>query len=350
MILDWGIADFIDRLESDESLPEARIEPQAEDLTRPGKITGTLAYMAPERLKGKSSSVQTDLYALGVILYQLLTLQLPFQRKTIAAFRKQVEREQIADPTEVAPYRDIPHPLAAICLKCLAKKPSDRFQSVEALITELKKSIEGRAEWVFAAELDLDRKADWQFQENVLLAKHLAITRNFDVTQWAALSISKLDFADNVQFIADVRMSPKCEGIGFLLSSPAPGERESLEEGYLLWIGSETRPSCQLFRSNVQVLESPKLFISSKRWHQIRFEKIDDHLKFYLDGELKLSFTSHIPLPGRHIGLLTKDERFELRHCKIYDGSHNAMVNCLAVPNAFLSRGLYDVALQDRKS
>lgn len=345
MILDWGIADFINSLESDESLPEVRTD--EEDLTRPGKITGTLAYMAPERIKGKSSSVQTDLYALGVILYQILTLQLPFQRKSISAFRKSVDAEELADPIEVSPYRDIPHQLAAICTKSLAKSPADRFQSVEELISELKKSIEGRPEWILAAELDLSRKKDWSFQENVLLAKHLALSRNFDVTQWAALSISNESFADQLRIEAVVRIATKGEGIGFLLNIPAPGERANfLEEGYLLWIGSESRPSCKLFRSNVQVLESQKLSLSSK-WHHIRIEQIDDHLKFYLDGELKLAFISHLPLPGKHVGILAKDDRFEIQSCKIYDGSHNIMVGCLAVPNAFLSHRMFDLALKE---
>jgi serine/threonine-protein kinase len=343
MILDWGIADFIDRLESDESLPEMRPQEKNEDLTRPGKITGTLAYMAPERLKGQSSSVQTDLYALGVILYQLLTLQLPFQRKTIATFRKRVESEQMVDPAEMAPYREIPRQLAEICNKCLAKDPQDRFQSVEKLIVELKKFIEGRPEWMFVAELQLKRKTDWQFQENVLLAKHLAITQGFNVTQWAELSVSKASFADNMCWQVEVKMAQKGEGIGFLLNVPST----SLEEGYSLWIGSEANPSCKLFRNNVQVIEDKELFLSPKTWHTIRIEKIDDYLKFFLDGELKLSFASHLPLPGKHVGILAKDDRFELRECKVFDASNNAMVGCLAVPNAFLSHRLFDVALEE---
>ncbi len=347
MILDWGIADFIDSLDRDEALPETRTKELAEDLTRPGKITGTLAYMAPERLRKQSSSIQTDLYALGVILYQILTLQLPFQRKTIAAFRKSVDNEQMVDPTEMAPYREIPQQLAAICIQCLKPDPADRFQSVEELINELKNYIEGKPEWVLVTELHLDQKEDWLFQENVLLAKHLAITQNFDVTQWAALSISKASFADNVLMEAEVKMAQKGEGIGFLVCVPAPSDRESLEEGYCLWIGSESRPSCQLFRNNVQVMEVPKVSLSARSWHKVRIEKIDDHLKFYLDGELKLSFASHLPLSGNQVGILAKDDKFEIRNCKLYDGSNNVMVNCLAVPNAFLSRRLYDVALQE---
>ena len=338
MILDWGIADFIDQIGKEEPLPEQKIS--GEDLTRPGKITGTLAYMAPERLTGKASSVQTDLYALGVILYQMLTLQLPFQRKTIAAFRKQVHNEQLIDPIERAPYRDIPHQLSAVCYRCLARSEEERYGSVAELINEIKSFVEGRPEWILAAELHLEKKEDWQFQENILLAKNIAITRSLDVTEWAELMISKNAFADNIRLEAEVRLGDEGQGLGFLLS--VPEERHSLEEGYCLWIG---HAACKLFRNNVQVIEAK--ILQPKTWHQIRIEKMDDHLKFYVDGRLKINYASHLPLAGNHVGLLHKDRDFELKNLKIYDGSHNVMVGCLAVPNAFLSHKLYDTALQE---
>jgi Serine/threonine protein kinase len=165
MILDWGIADFIDQLEKEKPLPTTKWIGTEEDLTRPGKVTGTLAYMAPERLKNKSSSVQTDIYALGVILYQMLTLQLPFQRKTIAAFRKMADSEQLIDPIEMAPYRDIPHQLAYICKKCLLKNASERFKSVTELIGEVKNYIEGKPEWIETTQLDLKKKQTGSFKK-----------------------------------------------------------------------------------------------------------------------------------------------------------------------------------------
>lgn len=338
MILDWGIADFIDQIDKDEPLASQTLS--GEDLTRPGKITGTLAYMAPERLTGTSSSIQTDLYALGVILYQMLTLQLPFQRKTIAAFRKQVHTEQLVDPIDMAPYRDIPHQLSEVCHRCLAPKVEERYKSVEELIGEIKNFIEGKAEWILAAELKLERKEDWQFQENILLAKHIAITQSLDVTEWAELMVSKSSFANNVCIESSVRLAETGQGLGFLLS--VPEQRQNLEEGYCLWI---SHTGCKLFRNNVQLLESK--ILQPKTWHQIRIEKVDDHLKFFVDGRLKLHFASHLPLAGTHVGLLHKDRHFELKNLKVYDGSHNVMVGCLAVPNAFLSHKLYDVALQE---
>ena len=345
MILDWGIADFIDQIGKEKPLPAKKIP--GEDLTKPGKITGTLAYMAPERLTGTSSSVQTDIYALGIILYQMLTLQLPFQRKTIAAFRKSADLEELVDPIEMAPYRDIPHQLAAVCHKCLAKSIEERFQSVEEFILEIKNFIEGRPEWILTAQLDLKRKEDWQFQENMLLAKHIAITRSLDVTEWAALMVSRATFAINCRLDAAVKLGKTGQGLGLLLSVPETTEGKMLEEGYCLWIGSEKHPACQLFRNNVQVMEAKSLCLQPDTWHDIRIEKVDDHLRFYLDGALKLSFASHLPLPAAHVGLLHKDGDFEIKNLKVFDGSHNVMVGCLAVPNSFLSHKFYDLALQE---
>ncbi len=338
MILDWGIADFIDQIGKEEQLPETKMA--GEDLTRPGKITGTLAYMAPERLVGKSSSIQTDLYALGVILYQLLTLQLPFQRKTLAIFRKQVHNEELVDPIEMAPYRDIPHGLAEVCRHCLAPMEKDRYKSVEELIAEIKNFIEGRPDWILAKELKREKKEDWQFQENILLAKNIAITQSIDVTEWAEVMISKSAFANNMRLEAELRLGVTGQGLGFLLS--VPEKRGPLEEGYCLWV---SHAAVKLFRNNVQVLEAK--ILEPRTLYQITIEKIDDNLKLFVDGRLKLKFDSHLPLAGSHVGLLLKDSDFELKNLKIYDGSHNVMVGCLAVPNAFLSHKLYDVALQE---
>lgn len=348
MILDWGIADFIDKIDKEEPLSIKNAEAEKEtNLTRPGKIAGTLAYMAPERLLGKSSSVQTDIYALGVILYQLLTLQLPFQRKTIAAFRKQLDSEEIVDPVEMAPYREIPHHLAAIARRCLLRDEKKRYQSVEELLLEVKNYIEGRPEWIFLGELNVNKKEDWQFQENILLAKHIAISRSLDVTEWAALMISHKSFVNNLRLDSEVKMGSEGQGLGFLISVPITDERKNLEEGYCLWIGSKKNPCCRLFRNNLQVMETKEVYLEADRWYKVRIEKIEDHLRLFINEELKLSFVSHLPLAGTHVGLLYKDSDFSLKNVLLYDGSCNVTVNCLAVPNAFLGHHFYDLALDE---
>jgi serine/threonine protein kinase len=145
LILDWGIAEYFNK---NKPLQIGK-----------KKIPGTLTYMPPERALGVDDSPSTDIYALGVILYQILTLRLPFPRTNLADFRKAMKHERLIDPSEMAPYRDIPLQLADIVKKCLSPLQSERFQTVEDLIFELNNYIEGKPEWIMAAALDVDRLA-----------------------------------------------------------------------------------------------------------------------------------------------------------------------------------------------
>lgn len=342
MILDWGLADYIGR---SESLPAPEFS--SSELTLPGKIPGTLIYTAPERAHGERSSYLTDIYALGVILYQILTLRLPFHRTTLAEFRKKKVPEEIADPIEAAPYRDIPPQLAAIAKRCLSYKKEDRYQSVHELIGALQNYIEGVPEWLPAADLDLQCKQDWEFQENIFLAKHLAITRSLEMAEWVNLMISKASFSGNIKIETEISLKQEGHGIGMLFCIPEISERSGLSEGYSLWIGSVQEPGMKLFRSGIEVMEIPDAFLKPTVWHTLCIEKLDHHVRFFLDGRLRLDYLSHRPITGTHVGLLFRDSRFQMSKVKISVGSMSAQVNCLAVPDAFLASKFFQKALSE---
>ena len=331
MILDWGIADTIESKTPPPSSP-------------PDKIAGTVSYMAPERALGSPASVPTEIYALGVILYQILTLHLPFQRGTLAQFRKFMLKEKYIEPMEVAPYRDIPHQLSEVAKRCLAFSEADRYQTVNALLSDLKNYIEGKPEWILMRELSLDQKRDWEFQENVFLAKHTAIARHTEVNEWVSLMISKCSFSGNIRLEADICLKVEGKGIGFLLIIPEANQRKGLEDGYLVWISDS---QIQLFRSNILVMEVDTPPMKKSEWHHICLEKVDEHLGISIDSKPELSFTSHLPLAGTHIGFLHKDAAFSLKNFKVFGSSHNVMVNCLAVPDTFFSHKDYDIALRE---
>jgi serine/threonine-protein kinase len=345
MLLDWGLADFIG--EKQEILLAESPEGEKKDLTRPGKIAGTLSFLAPERVLGAPSSVLTDIYSLGVMLYQMLTLHLPFHRPSIQSFRKTLHGEKLIDPQEVAPYRDIPQHLSDIVKRCLDPDVHKRFQSVDEIIAELKSYLEGRPEWIPAGTLNIAEKNDWEFQENIFLAKHIAIARTLDVMEWVSLMISRTSFSGNTLMRTQVRIKEGGAGLGFLLSIPEASERTGFEEGYCLWIGSEANPTCKLFRSNVEVMAISDVYLKKNTWHELRIEKVDNHVRLFLDHDLKCHYISHIPMHGTHLGLLYRDADFELNELQISVGSLNAMVNCLAVPDAFLANKNYAKALSE---
>ncbi len=165
LILDWGLAKLI---ESDEE-DSIKMPSNDHSLTRHDKIVGTINFLAPERALGLPATIQTDVYALGVLLYQILTLQNPFHRGSLEAFRKNFNKEVLNDPVEVAPYRDVPRLLSGIVLKCLHKDPSQRYQSVDSLIYELENYIEGRSDWFEFTTLDIKKSRTGNFKKTFLL-------------------------------------------------------------------------------------------------------------------------------------------------------------------------------------
>jgi tetratricopeptide (TPR) repeat protein len=106
-------------------------------VTQAGHTLGTPSFMAPEQVKGDTQSiaVETDVYGLGALLYQLLTGRPPFTGENVAdVLRKVVETEALA-PRLLNP--DVPRDLETICLKCLAKEPQNRYRSVQLLGDDL---------------------------------------------------------------------------------------------------------------------------------------------------------------------------------------------------------------------
>ena len=345
IILDWGIAHQMYKKED-----TAEIETSSNQLTMPGKLAGTLTFLAPERAKGESASILTDIYALGVILYQILTFSVPFQRPNISEFRKYIDREVLINPIERAPYRDIPHHLSQICMKCLAKEKKNRYTSIEELIQDLQDFISGKPDWIHICDLNTQTKNDWKFQENFLLTKHIAITRQTDIASWYNIMISNSSFSANIKIEADISFNKNSAGIGFLLSIPNLKKKKTLDEGYCLWIGSEKTPVIHFYRNHVLVKEVLNFILQQKQTHHVTIEKYDHFIRFFLDGNLYLTYQSYLPLSGTHVGLISKDDEYKISNFKVYSGSYSVMVSCLAVADAFFAKKDFDIALEEYRN
>ncbi|NUP08028.1 MAG: protein kinase [Polyangiaceae bacterium] len=111
------------------------------NITSPGLVCGTPDYMAPEQGRGDPIDARSDLYACGVILYQLLTGRLPFEAESPTQVVLMHLSQPPPDPTKIAPERNIPAPLVEVCMRALSKNPAARYQNADEFAAALKTTL-----------------------------------------------------------------------------------------------------------------------------------------------------------------------------------------------------------------
>jgi len=120
-IMDFGIA----RSLKGKGITDARV------------MIGTPEYMSPEQVDGAEADGRADIYALGIVLYEMLTGKVPFEGDTALSVALKQKTEIPHDPRELNPQ--IPETLGALILRCLEKDKAERYQNVEDLISDLGK-------------------------------------------------------------------------------------------------------------------------------------------------------------------------------------------------------------------
>jgi eukaryotic-like serine/threonine-protein kinase len=113
-----------------------------DSLTRTESVLGTATYFSPEQAKGEAVDARSDIYALGVVLNEMLTGRPPFTGDTAVTVAMKHVRDEPAPPSRANP--DVPPPLDAIVLKCLAKNPENRYQTAQELAADLSRFRAGR--------------------------------------------------------------------------------------------------------------------------------------------------------------------------------------------------------------
>ncbi|MBA4188803.1 MAG: hypothetical protein C0467_12460 [Planctomycetaceae bacterium] len=122
----------------------ARVIGESPQLTASDAVMGTPSYMAPEQAAGRVADIneQTDIYALGVILYEALTGAPPFVGESKLRIIQMVRKGEFAPPSQSNP--EIPPALETICLRCLEPLQKDRYRGAHELVQELDRLLEGK--------------------------------------------------------------------------------------------------------------------------------------------------------------------------------------------------------------
>ncbi len=144
MVTDFGVARRLDPTETTETARKSKARPElpVSRLTGTGGVVGTPSYMSPEQASSaRELTTATDIYSLGAILYELLTGQPPFRSDNDLQTMLLVMEQEPKPPHQIDPQVD--RNLEQICLKCLAKDPSQRYSSADALAKDLRSYLAG---------------------------------------------------------------------------------------------------------------------------------------------------------------------------------------------------------------
>ena len=129
-VLDFGLAKLRDPAPAaDVSLPPTR------DVTGEGRIVGTVAYMSPEQAEGRPVEARSDVFSLGIVLYEMATGERPFHGDTSMSVLSAILKDSPKSLTDIRPH--VPRDLSRIVRRCLAKEPERRYQSAIDLRNDL---------------------------------------------------------------------------------------------------------------------------------------------------------------------------------------------------------------------
>ncbi len=154
--------------------------------TQTGAIMGTPSYMAPEQARGEThqAGYAVDIYALGAILYEALTGRPPFKAATIHETILQVIQQDPLSPKTI--LSSVPRDLETICMKCLEKRPENRYARAVDLAEDLRRFLDGRPISARPASL-LDRFLKWIWRHPATAAAWVLLSVSLVLLAWAAL-------------------------------------------------------------------------------------------------------------------------------------------------------------------
>ncbi len=132
-VLDFGLAKLLE--EAPEAGDDATIAADP-GVTREGTIVGTAAYMSPEQAEGKPVDNRSDVFSLGILLYQMLTGRKPFEGDTLMSTLTAVLRDEPRPVIEIRP--DLPRQMSRIIRRCLEKAPDRRYESARGIHYDLR--------------------------------------------------------------------------------------------------------------------------------------------------------------------------------------------------------------------
>jgi tRNA A-37 threonylcarbamoyl transferase component Bud32 len=153
-ILDFGLAKLLGQVPAGDGLDMSEMETVVNP-TVVGAVLGTVAYMSPEQARGRQLDHRSDIFSMGIVLYEMVTGSLPFQGDTALDTMHAIAYEETRPVTTLR--SNLPSSLQRVVGRCLRKKPEDRYEGTRQLVQDLK-AVQREVETGVSANVPLGRR------------------------------------------------------------------------------------------------------------------------------------------------------------------------------------------------
>jgi len=315
--------------------------------TLDGQVMGTPFYMSPEQVRGKVEEIdfQSDIWSLGVILYECATLRLPFTGNDLNTLLTRILREHPVEPLEANPHHRVPPELSTLIMKCLKKDKSERTSRVQDIVRGLELWLEGVAPWDMVLDFDFETMpvgpvenllgtgGTWQIKDGLL---HGVDHGNV---------LTTCDFPGDVRVEVVARLEENDRGfIAAQLCAPGP-EDKFVYKGYIASFFPGETPLIRLFKDGHEMV-CQAVSHGDRAYHRVVAEKIGTDVHLSLDDIELLHYRDYFPPAGLRHGLFCQGSGLRVKRLRILRRGSGIKVSCLDVPRAFIERGLLSEGTQ----
>jgi len=355
---DSTILDSISDQDTQEFLARQKmVLPPAEDdsLTLQGDMLGTPAYMPPEQtIRNHELTIQADIYALGVILYRMLTLSLPVHARNLKTLVIAKREGNLLHPDQVAPGRDIPPELAAIAMQAMATHPDDRFDSVAEFSRALEFWLDGSSQYRRASLPDFlaqncavipeQSSRLWALEDQVIKVglseeRHTERTRLFLKKSFSG----DLRLSMNLRVLTPPRRTEILQPFGIIFCSTQPSSDQTIDH-YCLNLAENNNNRLSLTRNESEIASNENHVFEPNKKNHVVIESSKDGISVTVNSRLVLSCIDRSPLTGGWIGFKHQGQPVIYSKLLVKTRGLPLKTDTIAIPETLMAEGSFRAA------
>jgi serine/threonine protein kinase/tetratricopeptide (TPR) repeat protein len=315
-------------------------------VTRFAQIMGTPGYLSPEQGNGASNiTPASDVYSLGVVLYELLVSQSPIEGSDPDTVIAKTVMGQIVPLNERPEAAHVSKRLQEIVNRALATDPVNRFADAGEIGAEIALYMEGKTPWRLIAQDNLRAQPEetlWKYDSTLSNLSSEGFQLNAGARMFCR-NHSKGDFRCNLEFWSQVANQPWVFNLGIAEPAGAGGNAEN-KALYNFRIGSSARPFIELLHNGKCVQRRLDVRLQSGQRYILRIELELDYLRLWIDDKKCIEYREIFPQPGGAIELHCESGSIGLQDFQLFSRGAPLNLSFMVLPDRLFQMGRFTEA------